>query len=322
MQTFVTDFGVVTCIYEDSGTTLIGTTSSTWWYGCSATCAGMLVAYYDTNGYNGYSYANLIPGGTAGSTVSGSWVANSSSSLFRTIVASEEHQRDYYSAETYGYNTGGGTTALGYGTSGDDSTTTSHTNNSLADYMGTSQDAYGCSNGSTRFWFYSNGSKLYTTALLSSSTTKYNSGNLAVGIVAYIESCGYSVLDSYTQLTDIYLASESLSGGFTFADFVVEILAGRPVLLSCLGTYNGSSVGHTMIGIGYEIVDGEDYITFYDTWDCSVHTMLWDSTYSTYEFSIMSVFVLELAAVPEPAAFAAIFGMLALAIAATRRKKV
>lgn len=36
-----------------------------WWYGCSPTAAGMLMGYYDINGYAGETYDNLIPGAVA-----------------------------------------------------------------------------------------------------------------------------------------------------------------------------------------------------------------------------------------------------------------
>jgi hypothetical protein len=311
MQTLVTDFGTVTCVYDGGTTTLYGTTASDWWYGCTATSAGMLVAYYDTNGYNGYSYSNLIAGGTAGSSVTGTWVANTSGALFRSVVASTEYQRDYYSAETYGYNTGGGT-GYGYETSDDDSTNSSHTNNCLADYMGTSQDYYGNSNGSTIIYYYENGSKLYTSTLLAQSSDIYNSGNAAVGIVAYIESCGYTVLSSYSQYSDV-----KITGGFSFEEYVAEILAGRPVLLSYYGETAG---GHTMIGIGYIVDDkGNEYIEFYNTWDDELYTVLWTGTY--YDMTLQGVFVLELATVPEPAAYAMILGIVALAVASKCRKK-
>jgi hypothetical protein len=319
------DLGDISYSYCGGTTTLANTTASSWWYGCVATSAGMMMAYYDTNGYNGYSYSNLIPGGTVGSTVTGTYVANTGGALFRSIVASTGHQYDYYrlSSSSYDYtsyyNTGGGTVALGYGLSGDDLTTNLHSNNCLADYMGTSQNAYGCSNGSTRYFsFTSSGERLYTSDLISLGTD-YNTGNMAVGILGYIESCGYSVLDSYTQLTDTYVTSKNYSGtGFTFADFVMEIDAGRPVLLNCQSVTAG---GHTMIGIGYENDGTDQIVELCDTWDGSIHTMEWDGTYSNYDFSIRSIFALELAAVPEPASLAAIFGMLALAVAAYRNKK-
>ena len=36
-----------------------------WWYGCSPTSTGMMMGYYDRNGYRGVSYANLVPGAVA-----------------------------------------------------------------------------------------------------------------------------------------------------------------------------------------------------------------------------------------------------------------
>jgi len=39
-----------------------------WWYGCTATSAGMMMGYYDINGYGGLNYGNLVPGEVAEAT--------------------------------------------------------------------------------------------------------------------------------------------------------------------------------------------------------------------------------------------------------------
>ena len=47
------------------GGSLTNTSNYDWWYGCSPTSTGMMMGYYDRNGYMGYSYSNLVPGGVA-----------------------------------------------------------------------------------------------------------------------------------------------------------------------------------------------------------------------------------------------------------------
>ncbi|MDY7002187.1 MAG: hypothetical protein SVS15_10460, partial [Thermodesulfobacteriota bacterium] len=42
-----------------------------WWHGCSPTSAGMMMGYYDREGYGGLSYNNLVPGVTAESSTYG-----------------------------------------------------------------------------------------------------------------------------------------------------------------------------------------------------------------------------------------------------------
>ena len=68
-----------------------------WWYGCSATSAGMMMGYYDRNGYAGKQYPNLVPGGVAEAL---------DGPLERATIASARHISDFY--------------AGGYGASGDD----------------------------------------------------------------------------------------------------------------------------------------------------------------------------------------------------------
>ena len=112
-----------------------------WWHGCSPTSAGMMMGYYDINGYGSLTYDNLVPGGVAETTTfpPGTYLANDA-------IASSGHVADFYSD--------------GDGASGDDVDPLWRSFDSLADFMGTSQDAYGNSNGWTLFWYASDGSVL------------------------------------------------------------------------------------------------------------------------------------------------------------------
>ena len=51
-----------------SAASLINTADYDWYRGCSPTSAGMMMAYYDRNGYSQRNYRHLIPGGIAEST--------------------------------------------------------------------------------------------------------------------------------------------------------------------------------------------------------------------------------------------------------------
>ena len=301
-----TNNGRVDC-YTDTATTLQNTTSSDWWYGCTATSSGMLMAYYDTNGYKGTSYGNLIPGGTAGASAIGAWP---NGQLLRSAIASTEHQRDYYGAATRGYNTGGGTADYGYGASGDDVTSGAHSDNCIADFLGTSQDACSNTNGSTRTYYYTGGTRLnYSDDI--GITEKWS----ATGLANYVSYSGYGVLQCFSQYSDIYMTGKSLTGGFTFADFETEIDAGRGVILNLT---NATLGGHSVLGIGYDAATQS--VELYNTWDSSIHTAAWNAGYivnsggTDYSFSIMGVIGLELTAVPEPSEYAfaaslAVFGI-------------
>jgi hypothetical protein len=59
----------------------------------------------------------------------------------------------------------------------------------------------------------------------------------------FAESRSYTVVTNFNQYIKGYA---SPTKGFTFADFVTEIDAGRPVLIQV--------EGHTMIGYGYDTI--------------------------------------------------------------------
>jgi hypothetical protein len=197
------------------GVQVPNTTDYDWWYGCSPTSAGMLLGHYDRNGYAGMDYGNLAPGGVAESSNFGH-----SDALANDMIASDGHISDFYIA--------------GYGASGDDNPTRSPSQfDSLADFMGTSQDAYGNSNGGTTFYNYTNGSRLYVKDIHASGSDYYNDSGM-FGIWEYIDYAGYG---SGNPSTDTNIFNQYIYGhdgnslGFTFVDYVAEIDAGRPVIL-------------------------------------------------------------------------------------------
>jgi len=225
-----------------------------WWYGCSPTSAGMMVGYYDKKGYNGLLYSNLVKGGVAETTTfpstAGTW-----SYLAQSAIASSGHASAYY---TNGYNA-----------SGDDYLGTSRTvadYDSLADFMGTSQDAYSNVNGSTTFYYWTNGDAFTAQDALNNGI---NNGDGAYGIWDYLNYCGYSVplTNVYTQLIDT-----QASNGFTFAQYQAEIDAGRVVMIQV--------EGHSMFGYGY---GDNGIIYYYNTGDDQEHTMTWGGSYAGME---------------------------------------
>jgi hypothetical protein len=222
-----------------------------WWYGCSPTSAGMMMGYYDQKGYGGLYYSDLVPGGVAEANTFGGvgWGYK-----VNNIIASKGNVADFYSG--------------GYGASGDDVKTSFHAFDSLADFMGTSQDLVANSNGSTTFFYWTNGQKF--TAADASYYNVWNQDGM-YGMDEYLRYTGYGtgqISDDksfYTQL--IY--STSATSGAKFADYKALIDAGLVAMIQV--------DGHSMFGYGY---DDAGNIILHDTWDGLQHSMPWGGTYS------------------------------------------
>jgi hypothetical protein len=287
--------------------------TSTWTYGCSATSAGMLFGYYDRTGYSNM-YTGPANGGVAplsdlgqgiGAPITGSCSLIATQNGFDGRVT-PGHVDDYW---------------ISTNSTGPDPWVTAgrveHTwGGCLADYMGTNQWKWDFGapagidsniDGGTTYFYDPSGAKL------SDYTPPANQGlpqtELAHGLRLFAESRGYTVVSNYTQLTDNVAPSGT---GFTFADFMAEIDAGRPVLLET----EGSNVGHTMLGYGYDA--NTTTVLLHDTWDNLSHSMTWTGSYSGYNLEIQAVTVLELAPVPEPASLSI---LAALGIFALRRRQ-
>jgi len=224
-----------------------------WSYGCSATSATMLFGYYDRNGY-----PNMYTGPTDGgvfpltNAVWGSGECPLSASHkgidSRTINGSVDDYYYYYlsTVDPYYMNW------------------TQHSPlDSVGDYMGTNQYInWHNSDGSTTFYFNTDGSALYDYSGSESASPPRRDG--AHGMKLFAQSRGYTVTSVYNQYINPYKTS-----GFTFAQYKSEIDAGNPVLIQLSG--------HTMLGVGYS---GTNTIIVHDTWDYSSHTMTWGGTYS------------------------------------------
>ena len=278
---------------------LPGTTPlADWWHGCSPTAAGMLVGYYDINGYQGRYYGDLVPGGVSESTMVGTadhrrgdddWYPGENypyptTRLARTI-ASREHIEDYW--ESYKSTTPDEDLIAARGIR-----SAAHEPNSLADFMGTSQN--GVSDGGTYFWPMGSG-RTTTTDLYNfevpGQTTPLHEKSGAYGVFEYLRYAGYEDAASvgtariYNQETNNTIGATG--GGFTFDGFQAEIDAGRPVLVHV--------TGHTMLGVGYDADAGT--ITVHNTWTYiggGIGTMNWGGHYGPETMVMESVTVVEL----------------------------
>jgi len=265
-----------------------------WWYGCSPTSVGMLMGYYDRHGYDGLLYPDLVPGGVAELNTYGG-----GSYLVNDIIASSGHIADFYSDAPPP-----GDDAPYYGDSGDDVEEPWHSFDCLADFMGTSQDAADNSNGATRWWNYTDGTKLTDTALFAMGPDYWSTSGLC-GITEYVEYVGYEGT-GYNQYVDSYV-----SGGFGFDDYRGEIDAGRPVLIHL--------AGHTMFGYGYDETTNE--IILHDTWSEGEHRMTWGGSYGGMELQAVTVYQVS-GGVPEPVGLSLLaFGAGAFVAWRARRKR-
>ncbi len=262
-------FGAVIESRQQGAVSLSGPGDYDWWYGCSPTSAGMMMGHYDLNGYG-----NLVPGGQAELHTFGA-----GSYLVNDIIASSGHITDFY---------GGLTPGGGYGNSGDDLAAPWHNFNSLADFMATSQDAYGNSNGSTTFWNYTDGSRLYDYDIFAFGASYYEDSGM-YGIGEYVDYAGYETVSLFNQY--IY-GHNGNTLGFTFGDYVSEIDAGRSVMIHV--------EGHSMYGYGYDLTTSE--VLVHDTWSLGEKRMAWGGSYS----GLAHYGVTALEIIPEPSSTAMI----------------
>ena len=267
-----------------------------WWYGCSPTSAGMLMGYYDIHGYGGLLYDNFVPGGEAELSSYGG-----GDLLIHDVIASDGHVADFWA---------------GYGQSGNDPLGAGRGGapydpepafDSLADFMGTSQDindpwkSFTSADGFSRFYNYNQGYPLSYTTLEGLGGEYADAG--CVGIAEYVEYAGYEVGTLFNQKIDA-VATEP-GEGVTFEFFKAEIDAGRPSLIHI--------VDHTMLAFGYDDTGANELIYVHDTWsEGDDHTMIWGGTYGAGQAHLGFTFFTPAGGspVPEPGTLAAL-GLLA-----------
>ena len=204
--------------FRKEGAMLNNTGDYAWWYGCSPTSAGMMMGYYDRNGYGRVDYSHLVPGAEAEpETYAGpptGW-----STLANHTIASPGHVGDSYRA--------------GYGAFGDDVAAPQHRFDCLADFMGTSQDSCGNSNSTTTFYSWPDGSRLCHTdvELLAPIYPEFNLPDTSgmYGIYEYLTYAGYG--DQVISLCNQLIVEQGLQLGFSLADYRDEIDAGWPVMI-------------------------------------------------------------------------------------------
>lgn len=254
-----------------------------WVFGCSAVSGAMIAAYYDRNGY-----PNMYTGPTSGGVMpmnNSSWPTWS------------DGYKTYPNLPLAGSKQGvDGRTAKGsindywvkYDSTANDPYVGNWTQHAwgtaIGDYMKTSQSYYDNSDGGTTFWNWtSNPAQFKCSNMGSYAGVQSTSGTY--GRKLFYEKRGFKVETCYNQQTN-----NTVSGGFSFTQYMAEIDAGRPVMLNL--------AGHTVVGIGYDTASNKVYLN--DTWDYSTHTMTWGGYYSGMQLLSVSIVNLEAAPAPPP----------------------
>lgn len=254
-----------------------------WTFGCSATSAAMIAAYYDRTGF-----PNVYTGPTDGGVMpmaSSAWPRWTDGEPFTydqcPLAASRlglDGRTEPGSIDDYW---------VAYGSTNDDPYIaggwTEHAfGDAVGDYMRTSQSAFGNIDGSTAFHNWISSTAPLTCADMEARNITHDG---TYGRMLFYRARGYTVTDCYNQKTD------TAGGGFSFAMYRAEIDAGRPVLLNL--------AGHSVVGVGYDLATSTVYL--HDTWDFEMHSMAWGGSYES--MPLKSVSIVNILA-PEPAAVA------------------
>nr|NQU92741.1 T9SS type A sorting domain-containing protein [Bacteroidota bacterium] len=240
----------------DNAKVLTNVPAYDWSFGCSATSAAMIAGYYDNKSYHSM-YTGPTNGGVApmDNSIWGSVIINGENRKLCPISVtrmgldgriSRGHVDDYWIK--YGDSTPDPFIINGWVEHAYEDCT--------GDFMKTNQSIFNNHDGSTRFYFWQNGSKW-------NSNIPDDGG---CGFEQFMISRGYLVTERFTQLIYGYNGN---TNGFTFSQFKQEIDAGNPVLIHV--------TGHTMVGYGYD--DATNKIYIHDTWDYEEHTMTWGGSY-------------------------------------------
>ncbi|MBS1370277.1 MAG: fibronectin type III domain-containing protein [Lentisphaeria bacterium] len=260
-------------------------------YGCTPTAFGMILGYYDLYGYGGEDYSALIEGSIdVNSRGSDGNIYNMNEfNVLGSFIASHEYVERFYSKNGWDETTPEQELQYSFvnGGSGAVSQIDISVWNCLADYLGTSQYWRGNENLSTSYHYMTLGRILDYNSTVTiqgggyTRTIDWRYTNMLYGLNLYIESCGYSLNPRETGTFRV----DTYGGSFTFEDYMREIDAGRPVLISIKG--------HSMTGYGYNKATRE--IVFDDTYR-SGQRMTWGGSYyySGEQRVLQSITVLSL----------------------------
>lgn len=241
-------------------------------YGCVPTAVAMLLGYYDLYGYRGNDLSNIVEGTVdlkSRAKDGDAYDMDAFDTVLGKLTASKEYVYRFHSRN--GVET---TPAqeLEYSFKEDNKTLNTDEWNCLADYLGTGQFWRNADNLVTLVSFctladlYNNNySDVTITSGNTTRTVRYNDTTMLPGLDLYVQSRGYQMDYEITGTYKVDVAG----GSFTFNDYMKEIDAGRPVLISI--------ESHVMVGYGYNEKTKE--IIFDDCYKAD-QRMKWGGTYN------------------------------------------
>jgi hypothetical protein len=289
---------------------------SIWFFGCSATAAADIAAYYDNYGYTNI-YAGPENGGNmpmgyyewpvitdvcptavfssdpsivsamGGGDVNGVYYANPLIASMKgvngrtTFGSIDDYWIEYNSADPDPY-TGSSTgcaTPLAQPMDGDISSQAGWVQHTWGDAIG---DYMFTSQSAYGNWDGETAFYNYVNSATPLTCDVMQSQHLPDGTLGrknFYEARGYSVTECYNQRTN-----NVVTGGFSLAQFRAEIDAGRPVMLGL--------AGHSVVGVDYDPSSNTIYI--HDGWDNYTHTMEWGGSYAG--MALQDVSIVNLAA--------------------------
>ena len=239
-------------------------------YGCTPTAVAMVLGYYDLYGYRGTDLSNMIEGDVdskSRGTDGNAYNMNAFDTALGRATATESFVSRFHARD------GKETTPkqeLKYAFKSDKKTIDTSVWDCLADYLGTGQYWRGNDNLSTTLTYgsledlYDDKSSFEITAGSTRRTIRHVDTAMLYGLDLYVQSRGYAM--DY-EITGNYVVDVA-GGSFTFADYMREIDAGRPVMISVRG--------HSMAGYGY---NAETQEIIFDDCYVSGRRMKWNGTY-------------------------------------------
>jgi hypothetical protein len=263
-----------------------------WSYGCTATAASIIAAYYDSYGAPTV-YTGPANGGVAPMT-NAVWDGQASQADTSNLpIAASKQNVDGRSGRGHGddYWTGylDEATDPYYGAWAEHNH--SDGQRCVADFMGTNQ-WYNWQNadGSTSIWTSPYGVYDYTGA--ESGNPPQRDG--IHGYRLFYEDLGFTVDRNFTKTILGYDDPDDspdmgpATTGYTFTDYKNSIDKGRPVFIQI--------EGHSMVGFGYDDSYNPPRLYLRDTWDrntsSTAHYMVWGGVYSNMQHYAISEIIL------------------------------
>lgn len=209
-----------------------GVPAYVWRHGCGPTAVGMVVGYWDGQGFE-----NLVEG-----PANITQYANVDSPINEMIASSQgvqSHYSDYSLPLDYGWPVSQDRSEL---PAGDE-----HASNSVADFMRTSFSVDDIPYGGS-----------WSSNVISGFKDYVNYINQQAGRFDKPSGASYYVGSSSAQLKNLWDA------------LVAEVDENRPMVF-LLDSNGDGYTDHFITAIGYDVIDGQSYFIMYNTWDREMH---------------------------------------------------